>query len=296
MKAYRAYGLTFACERELPFAAADPAAPPDVTVVERLGQAPRAPCAQARRELVRRDEGWTLLYANPEGGWLSFDHDSAASTLTVSGSVRWSEAVPVLAGVACAVLLSSAGTPLLHGAALAFAGQAIAVLGDSGRGKSTLAAALVREGGALLSEDLLVIARDGGRPCVEPGHSRLSLLADSGDALGFSSSDGRAGTSKTWAQASPEPARPGAVPLRAVYILAPPDPSAPAGRAERLRAGAGAPALVRHLYGTSWIRAAEPADLAFCAALAAQVPVFSLSRAVSLERVREGAAMLAGTS
>jgi hypothetical protein len=294
MKRYRAYGLILACERELPFAAADAGVAADVTIFDALGQAPAEPSNEVHRELRRDGEGWSLRYSNPEGGWLHFDHDAAAKTLAVAGSVCWSDAVPVLAGVACAVLLSSAGTPLLHGAGVALDGGAIGLLGDSGQGKSTLAGALLNAGGRLLSEDLLAFTRRGPDLAVEPGHDRISLLPDARDALGFAKADDasvqpRIGTAKCWigAAAAAEPAA-----IRRLYILVPPDPAAPDGRAERLSRSAAAPAIVRHLYGAPWIRPVRETDLAFCGSLAAEVPVFTLSRPASLGRAEACATML----
>jgi hypothetical protein len=295
MKLYRAYGLILACERELPFAAADQAAETDVTVLDALGQAPAAPSPELYRELRRNgDSGWSLRYRNSEGGWLHFDHDAGAKILTVAGSLCWSDAVPVLAGVACAVLLSSAGTPILHGAGVALEGGAVGILGDSGQGKSTLAGALLKAGGLLLSEDLLAFTRRGSDFAVEPGYARISLLPDARHALGFEGVEGSAvqrrnGTAKCWigAAAAAEP-----VAIRHIYILAPPDPAAPDGRAERLSRSAAAPALVRHLYGAPWIRPVRETDLAFCGSLAAEVPVFTLSRPASLGRAEACATML----
>jgi hypothetical protein len=292
MKRYRAYGLTFACASELPFAAAPTGAPADVTIVEALGQAAETPSGPLRRELVREGEGWSLRYTSPEGGWLHFDHDARSKSLTVAGSVGWSDAVPVLSGVACAVLLSSAGMPLLHGAAVALDGGAIGILGESGQGKSTLAAALLGAGGRLLSEDLLAFTRRGEELEVEPGYGRISLLPDSCEALGFGGGgalQARAGTAKSWIDAASSA---GPVAIRRLYILAPPDPAERAGARRRLSRAAAAPALVRQLYGADWIRPITRSDLAFCASLASRVPIFALTRAATLDRVDDCAAML----
>lgn len=291
MRRFRAYGLTLACERDLPFAAAPADGAADVTVVDALGQAAGPPCGEIRRELVREGARWSLRFTNPEGGWLHFNHDAGAKRLTVAGSVDWNVAVPVLSGVACAVLLASAGRPLLHGAAVASDGVAIGILGESGQGKSTLAAALLGAGGRLLSEDLLAFSIRGPDFEVEPGYARISLLPDSCEALGLGASpaEARAGTPKSWIDTAPS-AEPVAV--GRVYILAPPDPAAPAGAARRLSRSAAAPALVRQLYGADWIRPISREDLAFCASMAASVPVFALSRAATLDRVDACAAML----
>lgn len=293
MTRYRAYGLTLACEGDLPFAADCSGAAADATIVDSLGQAAGTPSGMTWRELAREGEDWSLRYTDAEGSWLHFDHDVGAKTLTLAGSCGWSDAAPILSGAACAVLLSSAGRPLLHGAAVAFGGGAIGILGDSGHGKSTLAAALLGAGGRLLSEDLLAFTRRGADFEVEPGYCGISLLADSCEALGLNSGEGalraRNGTAKSWIDTacSADP-----VAIRRLYILAAPDPAAGAGAIRRLSRTAAAPALVRQLYGADWIRPISRTDLAFCASLAARVPVYALTRPATLDGVPACAAKL----
>jgi hypothetical protein len=294
MPRYRAYGLVLDCARPLPLAAAPPGAEPRLEIAVALGRPATAPVPVPRRELHRDGSDWNLQFRDPDGAWLDYVYADGPRTLTVAGSVGWEEAIPPLLGVVCAVLLSSAGTPLLHGAAIAFDGEAIAILGASGQGKSTLAAGLLKAGGRLLSEDLLVISERGGVFEVEPGYARISLLPDSHEALGCGGGAPRprSGTGKSWIEAA---ASTESIPIRRLYILAPPDPAAPDGGARLLpRVGAG-PALVRQLYG-SWIRPVGETDLALCGWLAASVPVFTLSRPASLGRVETCAAMLAGGS
>lgn len=293
MNRYRAYGLTLACEGDLPFTADCSGAAADATIVNSLGQPARAPPGETRRDLVREGEDWSLRYTDAGGSWLHFDHDAAAKTLTLAGSCGWGDAAPILSGVACAVLLSLSGRPVLHGAAVAFGGGTIGVLGDSGHGKSTLAAALLGQGGRLLSEDLLAFTRRGTDVEVEPGYGRISLLADSCEALGLGAGEGalqvRNGTAKSWIDTacSPDP-----IAVRRLYILAPSDPAAGAGAIRRMSRAEAAPAIVHQLYGADWIRPISRSDLAFCASLAAEVPVFALSRAASLGQVPACAAML----
>ncbi|HEX8622890.1 MAG TPA: hypothetical protein VF718_13065 [Allosphingosinicella sp.] len=295
MPLYGAYGLVLDCARPLPLAAAADGAGPRVEIAVALGRPATAPVPVRQRELNRDGADWSLEFREPDGAWLDYVYSAGPRALTVTGSVDWDEAVPPLLGVVCAVLLASAGTPLLHGAAMAFDGEAIGILGASGQGKSTLAAGLLKGGGRLLSEDLLVISKRGEEFEVEPGYARISLLPDSHEALGYAGGAPRPrrGTGKSWieAAASAEP-----VPIRRLYILAPPDPAAPDGRARLLPRFAAAAALVRQLYGVSWIRPAGETDLALCGRLAARVPTFTLSRPVSLARVETCAAMLAGGS
>ncbi|HEX8222892.1 MAG TPA: hypothetical protein VF605_03645 [Allosphingosinicella sp.] len=291
MPLYRAYGLVLACTLDLPLAPAEAGAVADVSIATALGEGRRSPRPVPERELLRDGADWSLRFRDPAGHWLDYDFAAAAGTLTVAGSIDWEDAVPPLLGVVCAVLLSSAGEPLLHGAAVAHGGNALGILGDSGQGKSTLAAALVGAGGRLLSEDLLAFTPRGEELEVEPGYPRISLLPDSFEALGFGGGapQARQGTAKSWIDsAAPE----GPAPIRRLYILAPPDPAAAAGAARRLSRSAAAPALVHHLYGADWIRPVSRADLGFCASLAARVPIFELTRAATLGEVPACAAML----
>ncbi|CAK0756345.1 hypothetical protein CCP3SC1_260013 [Gammaproteobacteria bacterium] len=52
---------------------------------------------------------------------------------------------------------------LLHGAALAYEGRGLAILGASGLGKSTLSLALASRGWSLLSDEFAAVAHDDGR-------------------------------------------------------------------------------------------------------------------------------------
>lgn len=63
----------------------------------------------------------------------------------------------------------------LHATAVLTDHGVIAFLGNSGDGKSTLAALLVRHGCKLVTDDMLVLARDDGRWLAQPGPPRLKL-------------------------------------------------------------------------------------------------------------------------
>ena len=99
----------------------------------------------------------------------------------------------VVVGIVLGYLLHLRGVLCLHGSALAQAGTCIAVLGDSGAGKSTVAAALVKQGHRLLSDDLLAIPRSTGPHStgphstgevrVHPGSMGLRLMQNSAARL-----------------------------------------------------------------------------------------------------------------
>jgi hypothetical protein len=302
MQLYCAYGLTVASGRPLPFAPCpDGEASPDVTFLfEERSTATVASDGGDRRELSSTEAGWSVLYANAAGGWMRFEHDAAARTLRVTASVASDIVEMALIGVVCALLLSRQGRTLLHGAAVSADGGALAILGDSGRGKSTLGAALLQAGARLISEDLIVTETGGDAVRVHSGYDRISLLPDAMAALGVDPGEARVrpgrGLEKFWlpAGALGGMAPSGSPPLTAIYILAAPDPQSQASAAHPVSPRIAAIELVRHLYGAPWMRPVSPADLAYCAAVAARVPVFRLARPASLAAIGETARMLLG--
>ena len=78
--------------------------------------------------------------------------------------------------------LVARGIEPLHASGIVIDGGAIAILGDSGYGKSTLAAALMGMGYTLLSDDVLVLAFVGNEVLAHPSLARLKLHPDSADA------------------------------------------------------------------------------------------------------------------
>jgi hypothetical protein len=71
----------------------------------------------------------------------------------------------------------------LHATAVLTNHGVAAFLGNSGDGKSTLAALLVRHGCTLVTDDMLVLARDNGGWVAEPGPPRLKLYREMADRL-----------------------------------------------------------------------------------------------------------------
>ena len=69
-----------------------------------------------------------------------------------------------LLGMVYALWLEQRGVPVLHGSAAVVGGVGAAFLAASGAGKSSLAAACVHAGHALLTEDLLALDGTSGRP------------------------------------------------------------------------------------------------------------------------------------
>jgi hypothetical protein len=94
----------------------------------------------------------------------------------VSRPAKLEYAPIVVVGFVLGYVLYLRGALCLHGSVLERDGQAFAMLGNGGAGKSTVAAALVRRRGAhLLSDDLVVVGRTAPRVQVEPGCASVRL-------------------------------------------------------------------------------------------------------------------------
>ncbi len=292
MNLYRAYGLDIESERALPLRPAPPGAKPDLTV-EFDDRAPaEPPSGPDRRDLRVTDSGWTLRYDNRAGGWMAFDYSAPERRLAVSGSVGRDALEGPLSGLVWGVLLRLGGATLLHAACVGWGRRrAIAILGASGHGKSTLAGALVAQGATSLAEDLLLL-RSGPEGFVpEAGAPTLNLLAD---AYRHLAPHLRAASTRPSEEDKIRLTFGGEAPpatLSAIYVLEPPGPTGELSL-ERLSGASAIGALAEHLYGDRWIRPAGSGDLAFCARLGREVPVFALSRPWALEGVLDTAARL----
>jgi hypothetical protein len=79
--------------------------------------------------------------------------------------------------------LSRQGTLVFHASAVEIGDRAVAFMGASGRGKSTLAASFATGGFRFLTDDGLVVKSEGGHWRAEPSQPSLRLWEDSQDAL-----------------------------------------------------------------------------------------------------------------
>jgi hypothetical protein len=83
-----------------------------------------------------------------------------------------------LLGPVLAALLQQRGDLVLHASAVEIDGAAVGFLGGRGAGKSTMAAALLRRGYPLLTDDILAVSLEDGSPRVLPGFPQLKLWPD----------------------------------------------------------------------------------------------------------------------
>ena len=79
--------------------------------------------------------------------------------------------------------LSAQGIPVFHASGVEFGGGALAFLGVSGRGKSTLATHLALQGAPLITDDGLVLDWEDDHYRALPSHPSVRLWQDSQDML-----------------------------------------------------------------------------------------------------------------
>lgn len=131
------------------------------------------------------------------------------------------DAAGFVLGTAFGILLHQRGALVLHGAAVAKDGRAIAICGASGAGKSTLAAALFREGYSFVTDDICVIGlNEHRRPVVLPDGRQLKLWKESIDRLDLAERQGeavRGSLEKYFIDPSDARAQPSL--LSAIYVL-----------------------------------------------------------------------------
>ncbi len=84
-------------------------------------------------------------------------------------------------GFALSAVLYQRGYLTLHASCVKIGDTAVAFMGDSGAGKSTMAAALHVRGHGLISDDVTVIRNSGSGPEAYPGYPGLRLLPDGAD-------------------------------------------------------------------------------------------------------------------
>ena len=87
-------------------------------------------------------------------------------------------------GTALAILLYQRGSLVLHACTVNIDDHAVAFLGFSGSGKSSIAAALHTRGYGVLTDDVTVVEMIDDQPVVLPGFPQLKLDLESSKAIG----------------------------------------------------------------------------------------------------------------
>ena len=183
-------------------------------------------------------------------------------------------------------LLRQRGLLVLHACCVTRDGEAIAFLGESGWGKSTLAEFLCQRGFDLLTDDVLAVELDAttGPPRALPGYPHIRLLPETGSALLSDFEElplffeGGAKRLRVCSEMQRTP-----VPLKKLYMLN--SAYAPAHSIEPLSASEVVLRLIRHTR-VMHAMTAPPVltrHLQQCSQLVGAVPASELHRKASLE-------------
>ncbi|MDH3679147.1 MAG: hypothetical protein OEV40_04270 [Acidimicrobiia bacterium] len=132
-------------------------------------------------------ESWCKAARLGDGYYLLFDGEAEFLISFDGSSIRWScftEPSPTLTHLLLDHVfpraLTRRGKAILHGACLVSpSGHCYGIVGDSGRGKSTLAAALTARGHRFLADDCVVVDPSASPPSAVAAYPELRLGDDS---------------------------------------------------------------------------------------------------------------------
>lgn len=182
-RSYEVYGLCVRSHWPLPFPGARPMAPPEIELCEGPAARFAAACRAAAREVPER--AWFHHARLPDGS--DYLRWSGLFEFLVSADGRRIEGRPLngtpreafhayLLGQVLSFALLKRGIEPLHATAVVIGGEAVGFVGDCGQGKSSLAAAFLREGHGLLTDDLLVVKEGPSGFLAYPGPPRIKLF------------------------------------------------------------------------------------------------------------------------
>ncbi len=185
----------------------------------------------SRQVRAESDEFWTYHQFEDGAVHVSWKDHFDFCVAAGGGRVLWRRAAAVADEVLFTYLLNQVlayclvarGSEPLHATAVVVDGCAVAFLGESGRGKSTLAAAFVSTGRSLLTDDVLVPQFVGTEVFAHPSLPRLKLLPEAANAVfgGRRSQPMNAFTNKMILPLGADEFVAHPVPLRAIVSLAP---------------------------------------------------------------------------
>lgn len=264
---------------------------------------PELPQATLETDLVicRGDNRAALLEIPGESGWVRLEPREAVLYLENIGTivVRDGKQVVVdmdplvdpglirqcLLGTVMGVVLGQRGKLVLHASSVVIDDCAVAFLGESGLGKSCLAAALMAGGHQLIADDVTAV-ESGLVPVVVPsGVPHLKIAREAAAALGFTedklvslwNGEKKAGL-RTPALRSNAP-----VPLKRIFILEEGD----ASQIVPLRPTEAVFDLIVNAYPTCLPQESDTTLVIRCSALVKKVPVFRLTRTSDLATLPE---------
>jgi hypothetical protein len=287
---YQVFGLTIRSEIPLPeLLAVERGDDPHVTITKG-GVAPRLPAHG-----LQSIEGGLLLNIP---GIARYEVRGGSQILVDAAADAPDRNVRLyLLGSALGALLHQRGLLPLHANAVEVGNEAVAFMGASGLGKSTLAAWFHDSGYRVIADDVCVVGPDSsGRPTARPGLPRLRLWKEALEASGRDSANYErawAG-SEEWDKFDVPLEHPSVVEedrlLRAVYVLKRSDEF----DIQPVTGSRAAQALIENTYRGRAVQVAGDMRLHWetCMLVAERVPLFEFRRPWGLSRLGDDMAAL----
>jgi hypothetical protein len=190
----------------------------------------------------------------------------------------------LLLGPVLAVLLEQRGYLVLHASSAMFEDGAVAFLGASGWGKSTLAAALHSRGHAIVADDFVALTVEASGVLVQPGFPQVRLLRRDASLFGYSlPPDPGALADKTrYPVPNGFPTMPQQ--LRRIYVLG----EGACRQIEELDPQDALIELIRHTYTARLLDSKRsPSNFSQCAGVATKIPIRRLRAGRELSALPE---------
>jgi hypothetical protein len=198
-----------------------------------------------------------------------------------------------LLGPVLGLVLHLRGIPCLHASAIAVGDQAIALLGGSGAGKSTTAAAFAQRGFSVLTDDIVALSRQDDQFMVQPTYPHLRLWPRSVEFL-FGRADELPRITPTWEKLYLDLSQESycfqkaPLPLSAIYLLDGRLADVPALCVTPIPGATALIALIGNTYMSPLLdQSVRASEFDFLAALLGQVPVRRVTRHGHPSRVSE---------
>lgn len=187
---YHAYGIPIRSDLRFPL---KEAVTPLEPAVEIISSSPSYLREVLRGKIVPPDpENWCERLTLPDGSeYLRWPHlfeflvssDGRRIAYNPLSKLSMLAFETYLLGMVLSYALLKLGYEVLHATAVVVDGEALALLGPSGHGKSTLAAAFLNAGYPVLTDDLLVVMETRDRILIPPGIPRIKLFRETAAQL-----------------------------------------------------------------------------------------------------------------
>jgi hypothetical protein len=289
MFSYRTYGLNIISELEMPELIPGIG---DADLTIRFGKVERLP--------EDMDKSFHSFWATPEETCLCFQGTGAflirhgrEIVIDPLGNVDARVLRLGILGPSLSMVLHQRGYLVLHGSAVAIGGKAISFLGNSGDGKSTMAAVLHTRGHALIADDLSVVDFDSvGQPILLPGFPQLKLWPEAVSVLGDEPDDLHRlhPLMDKRARRTHNAFTGDTLPLHSIFVLDEGDSST----IEPIQSGHAFIELVRHSHNALLLEATGSSVQHFgrCTQLVNRAPLYSLRRPRDLSQLPDVAKLI----